>query len=53
MSGIVEDMGRSEEEKSDWGAVILVLTIHIGFVMRTVALPAIAPAIIDSMVVSF
>lgn len=28
-------------------------TTHIGFVMRTVALPATAPAIIDSIVVSF
>lgn len=49
----MEDVGRSEEEGFDWRAVILVLTTHIGFVMRTVALPAIAPAIIDSMVVSF
>ena len=30
-----------------------VLTTQIGFVMRTVALPARAPAIIDSTVVSF
>ena len=49
----VEVVGRSEEAESDWRAVILVLTTHIGFVMRTVALPAIAPAIIDSIVVSF
>ena len=33
-------------------AVIRVLTTQIGFVMRTVALPARAPAIIDSTVVS-
>lgn len=52
-SDVVEVIGRSEEEESDWRAVILVLTTHIGFVMRTVALPAIAPAIIDSIVVSF
>jgi hypothetical protein len=38
---------------SDLRAVILVFTTHIGFVMRTVALPAMAPAIIDSDVVSF
>lgn len=49
---VVEDVGRSAEE-SDWRAVILVLTTHIGFVIKTVALPAIAPAIIDSIVVSF
>ncbi len=33
--------------------VIRVLITQIGFVMSTVALPAIAPAIIDSIVVSF
>ncbi len=52
LSDVVEDGGRFAEE-SDWRAVILVLTTHIGLVMRTVALPAIAPAIIDSIVVSF
>ena len=51
-SNDVEDVGRSEDD-SDWRAVILVLTTHIGFVIRTVALPAIAPATIDSTVVSF
>lgn len=34
-------------------AVIRVLITQIGFVIRTVALPAIAPAIMDSTVVSF
>ena len=34
-------------------AVMRVLTTQIGFVIRTVAEPAIAPAIIDSIVVSF
>ena len=34
-------------------AVIRVLTTQIGFVISTVALPAIAPAIMDSIVVSF
>ena len=53
LSGVAKNVGRSEEEQSDWRAVILVLTTQIGFVMRTVALPAIAPAIIDSIVVSF
>ena len=53
LPSIVEDVGSSEEEESAWRAVIRVLTTHIGFVMRTVALPAIAPAIIDSIVVSF
>ena len=53
LSDVVEDRGRVEEEESDWRAVILVLTTHIGLVMRTVAPPAIAPAIIDSIVVSF
>ena len=53
LSDVVEDVGRFEQEDSDRGAVILVLITHIGFVMRTVALPAIAPAIIDSIVVSF
>ena len=49
---VADDVERSAEA-SDWRAVILVLTTHIGFVRRTVALPAIAPAIIDSIVVSF
>lgn len=43
----------SEEEDSDCRAVIRVLTTQMGFVIKTVALPAIAPAIMDSMVVSF
>ena len=38
---------------SDFLAVILVLTTQMGFVNSTVALPASAPAIIDSIVVSF
>lgn len=38
---------------SDLQAVIRVLTTHMGLVMSTVALPAIAPAIMDSIVVSF
>lgn len=38
---------------SDLRAVMRVLTTQMGLVMRTVALPAMAPAIIDSMVVSF
>ena len=42
-----------EEEESAWRAVILVFTTHIGFVIRTVAMPAIAPATMDSIVVSF
>lgn len=42
------------DEEEDWErAVIRVLTTQMGFVMRTVALPAMAPAIMDSMVVSF
>ena len=48
-----QDVGSFEEEEPAWRVVIRVLTTHIGFVMRTVALPAIAPAIIDSIVVSF
>ena len=44
-----ELVGRLED---DFLAVIRVLTTQIGFVMSTVALPAIAPAIIDSSVVS-
>ena len=50
---IVANVGSSEDEDSAWRAVILVLTTHIGLVMRTVALPATAPAITDSSVVSF
>ena len=53
LSDIVEDVKSSEEEEFAWWAVILVLTTQIGFVMRTVALPAIVPVIIDSTVVSF
>lgn len=45
--------GRLSSSLSDFLAVMRVLTTQIGFVIRTVALPAIAPAIIDSMVVSF
>lgn len=42
-----------EEEDSDWRAVMRVLTTQMGLVIRTVALPAMAPAIMDSIVVSF
>ena len=45
--------GRTCSSDSDLRAVIRVFTTQIGFVMRTVALPARAPAIIDSIVVSF
>lgn len=38
---------------SDLRAVMRVLMTQIGLVISTVALPAIAPAIIDSTVVSF
>lgn len=50
-SGCVEGDGR--EEGSDCRVVIRVLTTQIGLVIRTVAEPAMAPAIIDSTVVSF
>ena len=53
LSDFVEDLGSSEEDSSAWRAAILVLTTHIGLVIRTVALPATAPASIDSIVVSF
>lgn len=43
----------SEDDESVERAVIRVFITQIGLVMRTVALPAIAPAIIDSRVVSF
>lgn len=43
----------SSEEEWDCRAVIRVLTTQMGFVIRTVALPAMAPAIMDSIVVSF
>lgn len=43
----------SSEEDSDCRAVMRVLTTQMGFVSRTVALPARAPAIMDSIVVSF
>ena len=41
-----------EEEEEDSRAVMRVLTTQIGFVMRTVAEPARAPASMDSSVVS-
>lgn len=50
--GFKELLGRVEVDSVD-RAVILVLITQIGFVMSTVALPARAPAIIDSIVVSF
>lgn len=52
-SDSVTGPGRSELEDSDCRAVMRVFTTQIGFVMRTVALPAMAPAIMDSRVVSF
>lgn len=45
--------GEESEGDSEERAVILVFMTQIGLVMRTVALPASAPAIIDSTVVSF
>ena len=49
---IEELVGRADVD-SAVRAVILVLITQIGLVMSTVALPAIAPAIMDSTVVSF
>lgn len=51
--GLDPGPGRLSEEDSDWRAVMRVLTTQMGLVMRTVALPAMAPAIMDSIVVSF
>lgn len=45
--------GRTCSSESDLRVVMRVLTTQIGFVRRTVADPARAPAIMDSMVVSF
>lgn len=45
--------GSESSEDSDLRVVIRVLTTQMGLVMRTVALPASAPANIDSTVVSF
>ena len=50
--GLPSPPGSSVSCDSDCRAVIRVLTTQIGFVMSTVALPAMAPAIIDSTVVS-
>ena len=47
------DVGSELSELSDWRAVMRVLTTQIGFVISTVADPAMAPAIMDSRVVSF
>ena len=47
-----DDDDDNEEDFSFFRAVIRVLTTQIGLVMSTVALPASAPAIIDSTVVS-
>jgi hypothetical protein len=44
--------GSDSSEASDLRVVMRVLTTQMGFVMRTVALPARAPAIMDSSVVS-
>lgn len=46
-------VGSSWLSDEDWRAVMRVLTTQMGFVMRTVAEPAIAPARMDSRVVSF
>lgn len=46
-------VGRVELVVSAVRAVIRVFITQMGFVIRTVALPAIAPAIMDSTVVSF
>lgn len=43
----------SAAEEEDFRAVMRVLTTQMGFVIRTVALPAMAPAIMDSIVVRF
>ena len=50
-----ELVGSSEDDADEWDsrAVMRVLTTQIGFVMRTVAEPAIAPARMDSTVVNF
>lgn len=48
-----ESLSEEEEEEEDCRAVMRVLTTQMGFVIRTVALPAMAPAIIDSIVVRF
>ena len=45
--------GSTCSSDSDLRAVMRVFTTQIGFVIKTVALPAIAHAIIDSTVVSF
>lgn len=45
------EVGRVDEVV--WAAVMRVLITQIGLVIRTVALPAMAPAIMDSTVVSF
>lgn len=45
--------GRHSSSLSDFLAVMRVLTTQMGLVIRTVALPARAPAIIDSTVVNF
>lgn len=45
--------GKLCSSASDLRAVTRVLTTQMGLVIKTVALPAMAPAIIDSTVVSF
>ena len=51
---LTEDVRRPDEERESVRCdVILVLITHIGLVIRTVKLPAIAPATMDSIVVSF
>lgn len=44
--------GSDSSEDSDLRVVMRVLTTQMGFVIKTVALPAMAPAIMDSTVVS-
>ena len=51
-AGFLNPLERSVSCDCDCRAVIRVLTTQMGFVMSTVALPAIAPAIMDSTVVS-
>lgn len=54
VEGLRAGLGEGREEEGEGVcAVMRVLMTQIGFVIRTVALPARAPASIDSMVVSF
>jgi len=51
--GVAGAPGSDSSEASDLRVVMRVFTTQMGLVMRTVALPARAPAIMDSTVVSF